>query len=81
MLAQILDTVTQKLSPKGDHRSFYSKFNDYLMISCYFIEIIPSFIISYVLWKSYKEKKVLREKKAAPKIKESNIHQYIKAAN
>ena len=81
MFAQILDIVTQKLSPGGDHSSFYSRFNDYLMMICYFIEIIPSFIISYVLWKSYKEKKEQREKKAAPKIKESNIHQYIKAAN
>ena len=54
--------------------------NNIIVISCYFTEIAPSFMIMFVLWKSYTEKRdKLLEKSRSEK--ESLVPSYNKAAN
>lgn len=50
----LLDLLTQKFY--GNHVSVKLA-NDISMMTWYFTEITPSFVITYILWKSYKERK------------------------
>lgn len=54
---------------------------DIMMMGCYFTEIIPSLIITYILWKSYKEKKHELEIKSSSKHTDQSTQSFVKSSH
>ena len=55
--------------------------SDFMMMGCYFTEIIPSLIITYILWKSYKEKRHELEMKSSSKRTDHSTEEFVKSSH